>query len=112
MQNRRSGPASPIRRYYGEKMMADGTDAAYPPTPSEEQQWQDGVGYNSYPIGTKQQSTITKDSTGRVTRTPGPVQTAYGKTISSAEFGGAQPMERATYGTTHKQIIVPIAAKK
>jgi len=93
-------------------MMADGTDAAYPPTPSEEQQWQDGVGYNSYPIGTKQQSTITKDSTGRVTTTPGPVQTAYGKTISPAEFGDAQSMERATYGTTHKQIIVPIAAKK
>ena len=93
--------------------MSDGTDAAYPPTPSEEQQWRDGADYNSYPIGTKQQSTVTKDSTDRVTTTPGPVQTAYGKTISPAEFGGgAQPMERATYGTTHKQIIVPIAAKK
>lgn len=58
------------RRYYGEHL-ADGTGPAYPPTPSQEQQWQDGVDYNSVPSGTVQYV----DPAGN----RGPVQTTYQK---------------------------------
>ena len=85
------------RRYYGEKMLADGTDSAYPPTPSQEQQWQDGVDYNSIPNGTRQYV----DPSGN----RGPVQTTYQKAIPPTMSGPGksgrqtpQPMQQIDEG--------------
>ena len=88
------------RRYYGEKMLADGTDAAYPPTPAEEQQWQDGVGYNMVPNGTRQYV----DPAGN----RGPVQTTYQKAVPPPMSGpgkSGQPKPLPTQRLMMDQVI-------
>jgi len=98
---------SRTRRYYGEKMLADGTDAAYPPTPSEVQQWRDGVGSNMVPNGTRQY----EDPAGN----RGPVQTTYQQRPAPpgpGKGGAPKPhqvqqlmMDQTSYGTQPVQQI-------